>query len=96
MEIKEIEQRIEDAVSEIPLKEILQESKDKLKVKLERFEKNSSLRKGHNWRLKARNLHKAKNRGYKCFSLCRKCIRVGILIMLGFVVYQLMIQKFFN
>ncbi len=63
MEEKEIEQRIADAVNEIPLNEILQESKDNLKVKLERFEKNWNPHRGRNWRLKARKLRKAKKEG---------------------------------
>lgn len=66
MEEKEIEQRIADAVNEIPLNEILQESKDNLKVKLERFEKNWNPHRGRHWRLKARNLRKAKK---ECFVL---------------------------
>ena len=60
METKEIEQRIADAVNEIPIESILQESKNTLKIKLERFERNRSLRKGHNWRIKAAKLRKAK------------------------------------
>ena len=60
METKEIEQRIANAVNEIPLNEILQESKDNLKVKLERFEKNWNPHRRSRWRLKARKLRKAK------------------------------------
>lgn len=64
METKEIEQRIADTVNEIPIKEFLQESKNTLKIKLERFERNRSLRKGHNWRIKAANLRKSKKEGF--------------------------------
>ena len=63
METKEIEQRIANAVNEIPIKEILQESKDNLKIKLERFEKNWNPHRSMNWRLKARKLRKAKKEG---------------------------------
>ena len=64
METKDIEQRIYDAVNEIPLNEILQESKNTLQIKLERFERNRSLFKGHNWRIKAANLRKSKKEGF--------------------------------
>ena len=74
MEAKEIEQRIDDAVSRIPLKEILQESKDNLKIKLERFEKNWKPYRSMHWRLKAAKLRKLKKEGivlsiiYKIFG----------------------------
>ncbi len=63
METKEIEQRIEDAVNEIPIKEILQEAKDTLKIKLERFERNWNPHRGSNWRLNAAKLRKLKKEG---------------------------------
>lgn len=63
METKEIEQRFDDAVNKIPIKEILQESKNNLKIKLERFEKNWNPHRSMNWRLKAAKLRKAKKEG---------------------------------
>ena len=93
----EIEQRIADAVNEIPLKEILQESKDRLKIKLERFEKykpkpyNSMKR-----RMKARNLRKTKNKWYKFILFCQKCIKIGVLIMFGVFAYRFIIHNVFN
>lgn len=66
MEEKEIEQRIADAVNGIPIKEILQESKDNLKIKLERFEKNWNPHRGRHWRFKAAKMRKAKK---ECFVL---------------------------
>ena len=64
METKEIEQRINDAVNEIPIKEFLQESKNTLKIKLERFEENRKhKRNGPSRRIKAAKLRKAKKEG---------------------------------
>lgn len=98
MEEKEIGQRIDDAVNEIPLESILQESKDKLEEKLERYDKNreglnSSLQRH---RLQAYKLGKAKNTKEKCIYLGIKCIRVSILIMLGLLIYQFLIRPFWG
>ena len=97
MEDKEIEQRIDDAVNEIPLESILQESKNKLEEKMERYEKykpnfyNRAKR-----RIQAHNMHKAKNIKNKCIALGVGFVRLGILIVLGIFVYHFIIQKFFN
>lgn len=98
MEEKEIEQRINDAVNEIPIKEILQESENKLKEKLERYEKNkeglnSSLLRH---RLQAYKLGKAKKTKKKWIAFGIKCIRAGILIMLGLLIYQFLIRPLFG
>ena len=98
METKEIEQRINDAVNEIPLESILQESKDKLEEKLERYDKN---RKGLNsslqrHRLQAYKLGKTKNIKEKCIYIGIQCIRIFILIMLGLLIYQFLIRPLFS
>ena len=84
-------------MNEIPLESILQESKDKLEVKLKRYEKykpnpsNSAKR-----RINAYNMQKTKNMKNKLIALGIKLIRLGILIVLGIFVYHFIIQKFFN
>ena len=98
MEEKEIEQRIDDAVNEIPLESIMQESKGKLEEKLERYDMNrdslnSSLQKH---RLQAYHLSKAKKTKKEWISLGEKCIRLGILIMLGILIYQFLIRPLFG
>ena len=98
METKEIEQRIADAINEIPLESILQESKDKLEEKLERYDKN---RKGLNsslqrHRLQAYKLGKTKNIKEKCIDFGIECILAGILIMLGVLIYQFLIRPLFS
>ena len=97
METKEIEQRIDDAVNEIPLKEILQDSKNTLKIKLERFEENRKYkRNGISRRIKAAMLQKAKNRQNEILDFGMKCIQVGLLIMLGVLIYQFIIRPLFS
>lgn len=98
MELEEIEQRIDDAVNEIPLESILQESKDKLEEKLERYDKN---RKGLNsslqrHRLQAYKLGKTKNIKEKSIYLGIKCFRVSVLIMLAVLMYQFIIRPLFS
>ncbi len=93
MEEKEIEQRMNDARDNIPLKEELEESKKKLEDKLERYEENKpNLYNSAKRRTKAFKLSKAKNIKNKCLTLCRKSIRIGILIVLGVFLYQLIIR----
>ena len=97
METKEIEQRIANAVNEIPIKEILQESKDNLKIKLERYEKNKpSFYSRQRRRIQAYYLHKAKNTKEKCIDFGIECILAGILIMLGVLIYQFIIRPLFS
>ena len=61
METVEIEQRMDNAIDNIPLKEELQKSKDTLKVKMERFEKyRVNPYNSINRRIKAASLRKAK------------------------------------
>ena len=94
METKEIEQRIDDAVNEIPLESILQESKNKLEVKLERYEENREglIRSRQRHRLQAYQLGKAKNTKEKCIDFGIECIFAGIFIMLGVLIYQFIIR----
>lgn len=98
MEEKEIEQRIDDAVNEIPLESILQESKDTLEEKLERYDKNREglIRSRQRHRLQAYQLGKSKKTKEKCIDLGIKCIRVGILIMLVLLIYQFLIRPLFS
>lgn len=96
METKDIEQRIYDAVNEIPLKSILQESKNKLEEKLERYEKNKPSFYSRQRRIQAYYLHKAKNTKEKCIDLGIECILAGILIMLGVLIYQFIIRPLFS
>ena len=98
MEINEIEQRIDDAVNEIPLESILKESRDKLEEKLERYEKN---RKGLNrssqrHRLQAYKLGNAKSTKKQWIAFGKSCIRLGVLIMLCVFVYQFFLKSLFG
>ena len=65
METKEIEQRMDNAIGNIPLKEELQKSRNNLKIKMERYEKykiNPYTRMKR--RLKAVTLYRAKKEGF--------------------------------
>lgn len=92
MEVKEIEQRIDDAVNEIPLESILQESKNTLKIKLERYDENRK-NKNFYWRLKAASLRRAKYIKEDFFVLG---IKVGVLTAFSILVYQFIIKNLFN
>lgn len=94
MEEKEIGQRIDDAVNEIPLESILQESKDKLEEKLQRYDENRKKKKnGSNWRLKAARLRRSK---YSKEDLFVFGIEAGILIVCSIFAYQFIIKNLFN
>ena len=94
MELKEIKQRIDDAVNEIPLESILQESKEKLELKLQRYDENRQKKKnGYNWRLKAASLRRAKYSKEDFFVLG---IETGVLIVFSIFAYQFIIKNLFN
>ena len=97
MEDKEIEQRIDDAVNEIPLESILQESKNRLETKIERYDENRKNKHfGQNWRYKAIKLRNAQMTNKKYVAFGMKCIKIIVLIMLCMLVYQLLLRHLFS